>query len=250
MKSQRKLWRNEEWFNFSETVKRRDSYKCLQCERSSHEVTLQVHHERYVPNKPPWEYAASDCRTLCKGCHAREHGLIEPDRGWSLISIDDLGTTSGACERSGCGSSIRYEHLTYHPSWGYKIVGSTCIEHLTQEDKLLSGVVLKLYKTISDFVHSSDWSIGFTKNSNKYISTKHNHHLIRIYGKSNYYSFQLAIKVKGEKWHMYKDIVNLKGKSFEEVKELAYIALKGTTTNDREEKQHLRKLYSCLQQKT
>ena len=138
MQISRKHWRNENWFKFSEKVKNRDNYTCILCGRDSNEVILQIHHEIYIKGKLPWEYSLSDCRTLCKGCHAREHGLIEPDKGWSLLAIDDLGNLDGICERLNCGKKIRYEHLTYHPKWGYKNVGSTCIEHLTEQDKSLS----------------------------------------------------------------------------------------------------------------
>jgi len=84
MKEPRKLWKNEKWYNFSDRVKERDEYKCLQCKRGRVEVTLQVHHEIYIPNKSPWEYSLSDCRTLCKGCHAKEHNLIEGSLGSGL----------------------------------------------------------------------------------------------------------------------------------------------------------------------
>lgn len=86
MKKPRKLYINEKWYEFSGKVKQRDEYKCLQCGRREPEVILQVHHEIYVKGKAPWEYPLSDCRTLCKGCHAREHKLIEPDKGWTGYS--------------------------------------------------------------------------------------------------------------------------------------------------------------------
>ncbi|MGV6830894.1 MAG: HNH endonuclease [bacterium] len=246
MKISRQLWRNEKWFEFCEKIKNRDKYTCLECRRSSSEVVLQVHHTIYIPNKFPWEYSLSDCRTLCKGCHAKEHGLIEPGKGWILLSINDLGNLSGTCERKNCGKSIRYEHLTYHPSWGYKTVGSTCIEHLTEKDKALSSDVLKLYKTISKFVHNSEWHVRLTKKNKKYLQTIYNNHLIKIYGRDQYYSFQVAIKRKGQRWYDYKGFVNAKGKGIEEVKEMAYIVLKGTTSNNNEEKAILRKLFKSI----
>lgn len=192
MKQVRNIYVNEEWLSFSNKVKRRDGYRCLQCDRSQDQVTLQVHHEIYVAGKAPWEYALSDCLTLCKGCHAREHGLIQPQSGWSLLSITDLGDLEGICERTGCGTEIRFEHLTYHPKWGYLVVGSTCIEHLTQEDHLLSNNVIKLYKNISQFVHQSVWTKGFTQKGAAYLSTTYKHHRIRIYGKEFRHSFQLS----------------------------------------------------------
>ena len=244
MKSPKKLWTNEEWYSFCVSIKQRDGNRCTHCHRASSEVTLQVHHEIYVPNKAPWEYSLSDCITLCKGCHAREHGLIEPQRGWTLISIDDLGDLIGTCERKGCNSSIRYEHLTYHPNWGYKTVGSTCIEHLTQADIALSSDVLKIYKKISDFVHKSEWSHGYTRKGKKYLEAVYNRsHKIRIYGKNNYYAFQVILKEVGERSYSYNDVINMKGKPLEQVQELAFIVLKGKTTDSNKEKELLRELY-------
>ena len=227
-------------------VKRRDGYRCLQCGKNKSAATLQVHHENYLKGKPPWEYALSDCRTLCKACHAKEHNLLEPDRGWFLIAIDDFGSPDGICERQGCGSEIRYAHLTYHPNWGYKTVGSTCIEHLTQKDRLLSGKLVSLYKNISKFVHTSNWEDGFTNKGKKYIYCKYRHHLIRIYGDSNDYAFQLVLKEKGVRWHDYRKIMRAKGKSLPEAKELAYIVLKGTIATDNKEKNRLRDIYQKI----
>jgi len=80
MKKQRKIYVNDKWYRFSARVKNRDGNKCLRCDRGEAEAILQVHHEIPVKGKAPWEYALSDCRTLCKGCHAREHNLVEPDK--------------------------------------------------------------------------------------------------------------------------------------------------------------------------
>lgn len=250
MSQPKTLYINANWPTFSEKVKRRDGYKCLQCGRGPREVTLQVHHTIYVAEIAPWEYALSDCLTLCKGCHAKEHGLIEPNTGWTLLSIDDLGGRDGNCERNGCGAEIRYAHLTYHPGWGYLVVGSTCIEHLTQEDRLLSSNVVHLYKNISNFVHSSEWSLGFTQNGKRYISSTHKHHQIRIYGEEMSHSFQLVLKEKGIRWHNYGKVVDAKGKSSMTVKELAYTTLRGTLSESEEEKDLLRNLYRELKANT
>lgn len=250
MSHSKRIYLNEDWITFSEKVKRRDSYKCLQCGRGSEKVTLQVHHEIYVAGNEPWDYALSDCRTLCKGCHAREHGLIEPDRGWTLLSIDDLGALDGACERKGCGANIQYEHLTYHPKWGYMVVGSTCIEHLTQQDRLLSSNVIHLYKSISKFVHKSDWSKGITKKGNHFISSTYQHHQIRIYGEDHAHAFQLALKEKGIKRYEFGEVIAVKGKNTLAVKELAYTALRGTLCESEEDKKILRNLYRELKAHT
>ena len=246
MAKQKNLYTNDKWFHFSQRVKVRDGNKCLKCDRSSSEVVLQVHHEIYNPNKKPWEYALSDCTTLCRGSHAREHGHIEPNAGWFLLSIDDLGGLYGTCERENCGNEIRYEHLTYHPEWGYKNVGSTCIEHLTKKDKALSSKVLACYRNISSFVHKSHWHSGTTKSGKAYIGTVHAHDLIRIYGTERRYAFQIILKEKGRRYYHYKDVVAIPQKSIDEAKELAYIMLKGVTSANEGEREMLRKLYKSI----
>ncbi len=250
MSQSKTLYINENWLAFSEKVKQRDCYTCLQCGRGTGEVTIQVHHTIYVAGKALWEYAINDCQTLCKGCHAREHGLIEPDRGWTLLEIQDLGGLDGSCERKGCGAEIRYAHLIYHPKWGYLVVGSTCIEYLTQEDRLLSSSVIQLYKNISKFVHSSEWLLGITKKGKKFISSTYKHHQIRIYGEELEHSFQLAIKEKGVRWHNFGKIIQAKGKSTLAVKELVYIALRGTLSAGDKETELLRNLYRILNTNT
>lgn len=243
MDGPRPIFVNDKWHDFSARVKRRDGHRCLRCSRGADEVVLQVHHERYIEGKAPWEYALSDCRTLCKGCHAREHQLIEPDSGWTLLAITDLGSPDGVCERHNCGNTIRYAHETYHPAWGYKIVGSTCIQHLTKKDQLRSSRIVQLYKNISEFVYNSEWQEGKTKKGKCYIHCLYKHHSIRIYGDENRYAYQLVLKEKGVKWHTYGDVVPLANRGLEQVKELAYVVLKGKISRDDEEKERLREVY-------
>lgn len=227
-------------------VKHRDNYKCLKCGRGEPDAILQTHHKIYKPRLKPWEYPLSDCLTLCKGCHAKVHGLVEPDSGWALVSIADLGGLDGICERKGCGTEIRYEHITYHPKWGYKTVGSTCVEHLTREDQFLSQQVLKVFKNISGFINNSVWENATTKKGKNFLYTTYLHHQIRIYGKGNYMTFQVALKRKGERWFDFKDFIQAKNKTLDQVKELGFIVLKGMITIDETEKELLRNIYSRI----
>lgn len=236
----------KEWHEFSMKVKSRDNYCCVKCLRNSKQTSLQVHHLKYVPYKSIWEYNLFDCVTLCKGCHAKEHKKIEPSSGWTLIDITDLGELSGTCERKGCGTEIRYEHLTYHPEWGYKTVGSTCIEYLTVQDQFMSKHVLETFKSISKFRSHALWSIGFTQKKMKFIYTTYSHNQIRIYGTTNNHSYQILLKEKGAKWFDFHDIWRIPNTDLEIVKELGFIALKGLTTTDHEEKKQLRIIYSNL----
>ncbi|MFD2937865.1 HNH endonuclease [Spirosoma flavum] len=242
MKQSRKSYYNSKWFEFSKQVKNRDGFKCLKCHRRELETTLQVHHKHYIPKLLPWDYALSDCITLCKGCHAREHNKIEPTTGWVLISVDDLGGLDGICERRGCGKELRFEHLIYHPSWGYIRVGSSCLEYLTQEDQILSAGALRIYKRISDFIHKTNWKTGVTRNDNEYIYAKYKHHILRIYGNVNF-AFQIGLKQKGERRHIYGEIFQAYGKNLLLSKELGFIALIGTTSESEQEKEVLKNIY-------
>lgn len=246
MKINRRSYRNEKWFAFSEKVKIRDKYQCLKCGRSEKESILQVHHKIYKLGLEAWEYALSDCITLCKGCHAKEHKIVEPPKGWTLISVGDLGGLYGTCEKIGCGNEIRYEHEIYHPDWGYKTVGSTCVEYLTEEDKWLSAEILKAFKNISKFIHDSVWETGFTKKGKEFIGTTYKHHILRIYGKDKNCSIQIAVKEIGEKWHDWKNPIYLRNKSLIDAKEMVYVLLKGTIAEDKNEKNILRNIYKQM----
>ena len=247
MEQQKKKYYNSEWIAFADKIKKRDDYKCIKCGRKEPEVVLHTHHLSYKPELEPWKYPLSDCVTLCKDCHAREHGLIEPDRDWTLVSIEDLGGLIGKCERSGCGSAIRYEHLTYHPQWGYKIVGSTCIEHLTQADQNLSEKILKIFKRISNFLYKTEWKKEISPYKEEYLFASFAHNHIYIYEVENEFSFQIAMKIrkklKGRNVYNYKERISSRGKSLDSTKELSIIVLMGLMTKDSEEKDLLRNIY-------
>lgn len=122
---QKVKYRDPEWFSFRREVIRLDGGKCVRCGSTEH---LHVHHKHYVEGKAPWEYPYNDCETLCRGCHAKEHGIIPPDSGWTYIGYDDNGDCSGTCER--CKTPIRYEHTIFHPNWGEMVVGCGCADKL------------------------------------------------------------------------------------------------------------------------
>ena len=175
----KKLYRKKEWFQFRKQVLEKDNYQCYKCETNDN---LQIHHHvPYIKNKKPWEYEIAECITLCKGCHAKEHGIIEPNCGWELIEINDLGNKSGECERPNCGQSIRYEHLAYHTQVGYRIIGSTCIEFLTEEDKKISSDILYVHRKYGKIIEDlkNNFRTRKTKNNKDYLHIKH---ILREYG--------------------------------------------------------------------
>ncbi|MCT4665305.1 MAG: HNH endonuclease [Flavobacteriales bacterium] len=125
------LYNRKEWIEFRENVIESDGYNCVRCGRSKNEVILQVHHKIYLKGKLPWEYGTVNCETLCKGCHAAEHGIIQPKIGWEFLGQEDSGEFSSDCENSGCGATIRHKYLISHPNWGFLEVGTVCCDNLT-----------------------------------------------------------------------------------------------------------------------
>lgn len=243
MKQKRRSYQNKKWNDFSQTIQKRDDFKCLKCGRGNNETILQTHHNIYRKGLELWDYPYSDCITLCKGCHAREHGIIQPKTGWTLISIDDLGDSLGVCEKSGCDTKIKYEHTIYHPEVGYITVGSTCVEYLTNEDKFISKTAIRIYNKISEFLSHSIWTDRVSKNGKKFICSNHSHHQIRIYGENGFYSFQILLKEQGVRHYKYGDFINVKSKTLIQVKELSFIFLKEKMTEDEMELEVLRTIY-------
>lgn len=148
----------EEWTRFRAEIIELDDGLCRKCRRSPIEgAILQVHHLKYIPGRLPWAYSYRDCETLCKGCHAVEHGIIRPSVGWTYLGDEDLGDLSGACEN--CGTEIRYVFHIQHPHWEPLAVGTVCCDNLT-ETQIASNHVesLKRFRSRqSRFVCSKRW---------------------------------------------------------------------------------------------
>ena len=89
-KKRQKLYYKQEWKSFYNEVIKENDYCCSKYKKTSKETILQVHHLSYYENRKPWEYKINDCIVLCKGCHAEEHGIIEPTSGWELVEIYDI----------------------------------------------------------------------------------------------------------------------------------------------------------------
>jgi len=125
-----KLYRQRAWKAYcAEQIKLHDGV-CAHCLRSGTEVVLQVHHTKYEMGRLPWEYPYDECEVLCRGCHAKEHGIIMPSKDWEFIGEDDLGGLDGECEK--CGKELRYTHMVTHANWGTMIVGEKCCDNLTE----------------------------------------------------------------------------------------------------------------------
>lgn len=147
------LYADKKWAEFREQVIGLDGGECVSCGRSRPEVVLQVHHKRYVLGRKPWEYDPIDCETLCRGCHAREHGEIRPSTGWEYVGEDDLGDLFGNCEL--CDTPIRYVHYVQHEHWEQIGVGTNCCDNLTGTQEATE--YRKRLGRLRRFITSSRW---------------------------------------------------------------------------------------------
>lgn len=170
-----KFYTHELWKKFRQEKIELDGNCCGRCNRSIVDgVILQVHHKFYIRHKLPWEYDYSDCETLCKGCHAAEHGHIRPRMGWDYLTAVDLGDLSGSCEL--CGTELRYVYYVHHPKWEPMGVGTVCCDALTGTNiaSVHTDAMKRRHAREERFINSSRWttSLGIVsiKQKDLYIS--------------------------------------------------------------------------------
>lgn len=150
---------HRDWIRFREQGIKLDDGRCVRCQRGRPEVVLQLHHRFYIAGRKPWEYEYEDCETLCKSCHAQEHGIIMPQSGWAFLSSDDLGDLCGNCED--CGQDLRYIYLIQHPAWGFLSVGTDCCDRLTatEEASAILTAIQNRNERRKTFLSSKRWKI-------------------------------------------------------------------------------------------
>ena len=185
------LYSNSKWKIFRDSVIELDGFKCTHCGRDRHDVILQVHHKRYISGFKPWEYATQDCETVCKGCHASIHGIIQPKFGWEYLGDDDLGDLVGTCENSGCSSPIRYAFTIYHENWGTLEVGTVCCDNLTDSEiaSNLKESKTKYANRADRFLTSKRWTI-----TDNIYSIKQGNFEISIIPNGNFYRLKINNK--------------------------------------------------------
>jgi hypothetical protein len=167
----KKAYSDKRWKERSKEIIELDGNECSVCDRNDQEAVLQVHHERYIKGKKPWEYSHNDLLTLCKGCHAREHGIIRPHDGWDYVGEDDLEDRVGNCEN--CGTSIRYVFTVFHPNWEILNVGTKCCDNLTGNKRATE--YRKFQDRIDRFIKSDRWKVS-TRSSTHRIK-QHGHYV-------------------------------------------------------------------------
>lgn len=162
---------------------------------------------------------------------------IEPSTGWVLSHIVNLENKRNFCQNKGCGKVIKYEYHIFHKKCGYKIVGSTCVNYLTDEEKLLGKKVIGYFKKINTIFEKSEQDL--TKNKTSFLCISHKKNLVKIY--ENHKGFH-TIKKKGRNLD-FGNKFTYKNKSFYLVKKLAIIALIGISTENESDKEILRNIY-------
>ncbi len=181
-----KNYRDHNWKRFRREIIDLDGGLCNVCRRGEPEVILQVHHKKYIHGKLPWEYSPQDCITLCKGCHAAEHGIIPPKTGWEYIGDNDLGDLIGNCDL--CGSNLRHQFFVFHENWGTMEVGTYCCDSLTDTEIASNSIESK--KRFEDrkkrFINSNRWK----KQARRYL-IKQNKIYVSILGKNTGFSIKM-----------------------------------------------------------
>ncbi|WP_266367797.1 HNH endonuclease [Tellurirhabdus rosea] len=198
------LYKKSQWKVFRDTVFELDGNVCSVCGRSKEETILQVHHKKYIRGRNPWEYATQECITLCRGCHAAEHGLIMPKHGWEYVGDEDLGDLVGKCEC--CGSSLRYIYYILHQDWGVLEVGTHCCDLLTDSNiaSNLKESRQRYEERRERFLSSSRWKqneeILVIKQLGYFIEIRMNGQMfsITINGKRSYKTYQTIDDAKSK----------------------------------------------------
>ncbi len=149
-------YRSSLWKVFREELIELDGAACIKCGRKQADgALLQVHHKKYLPKRAPWEYPLELCETLCRRCHAAEHGKIPPVGGWELVGEEDLGGLYGTCDL--CHAELRYVFYIQHPDWPPMAVGTVCCDALTGTKE--ASEKRRFDERLARFIKSKRWSV-------------------------------------------------------------------------------------------
>jgi hypothetical protein len=204
----------KKWSDFRKRIIERDNDMCVKCKRSNPDAILQVHHKKYIKGRMPWDYPEELCETLCKGCHAIEHGKIPPNMGWEFLFEDDLSGLTGNCKY--CGTNIRYVFSIFHHKWGVMEVGTICCDNLTAT-KLASNSMeskTRYPNRLKRFIESTRWSYR-----DGVYKIKQRGFTIKVISYNNYYILYID-EVKGK--IKYRTLQEAQTKSFEVVEHRSF----------------------------
>lgn len=222
-------YRDKKWYDKRREIIERDNHTCIRCNRQLSDDQLQVHHLHYFEDRKPWEYEDFELITLCKHCHAEEHGKIKPTTGWRWEEMTDLGDLVGECEY--CNQAIRYAHVISHPDWGIMTVGRQCAEKLTSQPELseYEERAKRLAQKYSRYINSPNW-----KNfKNGYFMDYDGRH-IKIWSHITYFNLEIEVPlwdrntlklhfVKLSSKQQYNTLKDAKTKAFEVITDRSLI---------------------------
>jgi hypothetical protein len=154
------------------------------------------------PDTSAWEYFFHLCETLCKGCHAAEHGKIRPEHGWDFVGEDDLGGLYETCER--CGTDIRYAYFIQHNHWEPMVVGTVCCDDVTGTET--ASNLRKKRDRLKRFVSSSRW----IRNGSEYSITQKRFRIEIVKEQQGY-----RLLINNKRGHVYSAIIEAMEKAFE-----------------------------------
>lgn len=180
-------YRDRKWYDKRRSIIERDHNTCARCGAHLPDDELQVHHLHYFEGRKAWEYENFELITLCKHCHAEEHGHIKPTFGWVYEGMEDLEDLIGECDN--CHTPIRYAHLISHPAWGFMTVGSQCAEKLTSAWGLSEREeqAKKLAQRYKRYMLSPKWN----HRKNGYFMDLDDCH-IKIWEHNTFYNLEIA----------------------------------------------------------
>ncbi len=73
-------------------IMERDDFTCQNCYRE--DISLNVHHLKYIKGREPWEYSDKYLVTLCEKCHDIADQIVKVSKEitWLIIFKGDLWT--------------------------------------------------------------------------------------------------------------------------------------------------------------
>ena len=238
------LHQNSQWYNFYNILKTEKGNKCKKCNKEKNNLLLDFNH--YKSNKSPWEQEKDSAFFICKNCFQNNTNIPEPEMGWYLLEIRDLGGLSGMCEKHACKQKIRYEYQIYHPEYGYLAVGSTCVDYLTGKEKKLCIDIKKEYTHTKQLVNKYKPIYKINKKGLKFLEYKYKNTIIRIYKKDNNNFISRITKIKNKKPLWDETLTSTKFNSGKKALEFSVYKVKQIKSKNEEHKAIFDKLINII----
>lgn len=151
MNTKKKIYNSFKYAQFKANLFNDSDRTCVKCKKSMdfEDSLLQVKKDCLKDDSFSIEdYQTDEFEFICQDCYKSDITTNDPQTGWTLINIVDNGHVEYHCERIKannvrCNTPIQYEHNIFHPKIGFRIVGSTCIQHLEKEDQTISKEVIQ-----------------------------------------------------------------------------------------------------------